>query len=693
MNSRALISFLAVLVALLAYPSSVPAADRFWVGNGNWSATANWSASSGGAGGATVPGTSDRAVFDANSGDCTVNANVNCGGWLLSSYPGTITVGDAFTVLVQTSFSQDSGTIVCGTNLFTFYNHNPNFTGGTFTPNPNGWVRFQNAGVAGGYTISGGPTLENVHFHTSGGGGAYPWAIAAGSTVTVNRTLLTDSTSGGRNRLDTGTIRVLGNVTNLTGDAAASAILLLDGNGDQTLHGTATAFFPHLVINKPSGVLTLSGTIRTARNWTHLAGDINPGVSTVILYPHSTYGSGITSTTARATFHNLSFDQYLGGGWGYYYDLHGDMTLVVSNTLSFGQANLGRGGTLRYGSIEAFGNIDIYERYASSTTLLKVIGTGSHTMTGYKAANDSMPPHVIIDKPSGTLTLAGTFSLHNNWTHLSGDVNPGTSYVWMFARTTPVVTLTSTVGRVNFYDVRMDQAQGGGINYYIDLAADTTMVISNRLMFDPYTAGAGFQVRNSRIEVYGDVINDCDDVRGTTLLRLTGSSDHSISTFSPFTQLALNMEVDKSDGIFSLATPLIFNVANKDFTVKAGTFNLSTNKFTLSANGADFRMTNSAVLMTTVNAVTNGMVTVTGTGIARVDGDLFVTVPEGYTPNPNRTNVIITAASGGLVQNTPFTRELATANHRYDAYYNIGGNRVYITNLRFQPGGSVFMIR
>lgn len=46
-------------------------ADKFWVGgSGNWDdvSTANWSDTSGGAGGAVIPGGADNAIFDANSG-------------------------------------------------------------------------------------------------------------------------------------------------------------------------------------------------------------------------------------------------------------------------------------------------------------------------------------------------------------------------------------------------------------------------------------------------------------------------------------------------------------------------------------------------------------------------------------------------------------------------------------------------
>ena len=54
-------------------------ANRYWVGgNGIWdrsTTTTNWSTSSGGAGGASTPFTSDNAIFDANSGGGTVTVN------------------------------------------------------------------------------------------------------------------------------------------------------------------------------------------------------------------------------------------------------------------------------------------------------------------------------------------------------------------------------------------------------------------------------------------------------------------------------------------------------------------------------------------------------------------------------------------------------------------------------------------
>ena len=70
-------------------------ANRFWVGGaGTWNATntTNWSTTSGGAGGASVPGVNDDVFFDANSGSGTVtvgSGTVNCANLDFTGYTQT----------------------------------------------------------------------------------------------------------------------------------------------------------------------------------------------------------------------------------------------------------------------------------------------------------------------------------------------------------------------------------------------------------------------------------------------------------------------------------------------------------------------------------------------------------------------------------------------------------------------------
>lgn len=75
-------------------------ASRYWVGGtGAWNNvnTANWSATSGGAGGASIPVTTDAVFFDANSGTGTVTAagssQANCASLDCTGYAGTLSGG------------------------------------------------------------------------------------------------------------------------------------------------------------------------------------------------------------------------------------------------------------------------------------------------------------------------------------------------------------------------------------------------------------------------------------------------------------------------------------------------------------------------------------------------------------------------------------------------------------------------
>ena len=89
---RAVIQALLMLVTLVS--SSTYAADRYWVGASGaaWNTTDSWSTSSGGSNGASVPGTSDTAIFDAGDTDnCTLTAAVSVTAInMKSGYTGTV---------------------------------------------------------------------------------------------------------------------------------------------------------------------------------------------------------------------------------------------------------------------------------------------------------------------------------------------------------------------------------------------------------------------------------------------------------------------------------------------------------------------------------------------------------------------------------------------------------------------------
>jgi hypothetical protein len=87
-------------------------ADRYWVGGtGNWGDAARWSASSGGAGGASVPGANDDVYFDENSnvgtGAFTVTVNTvtrSARNFTASGLDGVMTLAGDQTLIIRGDF-------------------------------------------------------------------------------------------------------------------------------------------------------------------------------------------------------------------------------------------------------------------------------------------------------------------------------------------------------------------------------------------------------------------------------------------------------------------------------------------------------------------------------------------------------------------------------------------------------------
>ncbi len=113
-----IVAALFVGMPLLFGGSVAQAADRYWVAAsaGNWSSTANWSATSGGAGGATVPESGDKAFFDGGGvGNCTLDTNVTVDRIeVASSYSGVVV--QAASVTTMTGSLLLDGTFRLGAN-------------------------------------------------------------------------------------------------------------------------------------------------------------------------------------------------------------------------------------------------------------------------------------------------------------------------------------------------------------------------------------------------------------------------------------------------------------------------------------------------------------------------------------------------------------------------------------------------
>ena len=357
--------------------------------------------------------------------------------------------------------------------------------------------------LAGG-TVTGNQTLNNVDLRAT-------TTIAAGTTVTVPGSLVL--TAGALN--GTGALSARGSLTQTSTAGAGTASLLIDGPANQTFAGLATVTagaLPPVTINKPSGILSLTGTIRTAAGWTHTAGILDPGTSTLVL-------AGGTVTGSHA-LNNV--------------DLRITTTIAAGTTVTAGGSLALTAGSLNgTGTLAALGSLTQTSTAGGGTASLLINGTADQTFTGLATVTAGTLPPITINKPSGILSLAGLIRSAAGWTHVAGTVAPGASTV-VFAGG----TITGSHA-LNNIDLRATTT----------LAAGTTLTVGGSLTF---TAGA--VNGTGSLAAQGPITETAAAGGGTATLLINGALDQTFSgTASPVAGTLPRVVIDKPSGILSLA--------------------------------------------------------------------------------------------------------------------------------------------
>lgn len=269
----------------------------YWVGGtGTWdtSNAANWSASSGGAGGAGVPASTDDVVFDANSNaiayTVTIGAGVAVHDWTVAG-PAA---GDV-------TFAGSSGITITGSLLWPVSGMVRSYTGTTtFSSTSAGNTITTNGKTFGAAVtmtgIGGEWTLGSAFTHSAGGF----FTINSGVVFnTANFNVTTVSLNWGDATVDLGS-------STLTVTISGNNFLL--GNGITLNTGTSTISFSASNVNMVAPPLTYYNMQFTAPQ----AGTIN--------------------VSAGNTFNNLSFASRNATGLKFI-NIRGDQT--VNGTLSF----------------------------------------------------------------------------------------------------------------------------------------------------------------------------------------------------------------------------------------------------------------------------------------------------------------------------------------------------------------------
>lgn len=250
-------------------------ANRYWIAGSaaNWNDTANWSTSSGGSGGASVPGSADVANFDGNGlGNCRLNASINVLGIVKASgYTGTIDAAtDDLDHTIGTSglnCSGNTGALHLGDGTWTC-NGDWATRGGSLFPVVPGTGTVVWAGTPRSYQMASASALYNL---TVQSGASYTgvWGVYVSNHLTVAGTL-TANTNG---------LQINGDLTvtgTATGTATGSSVGNISG-ATCTISGTGTISLAAFRLGHSSNA---TATIRFGATAPVFTGTVNVGNTT-----------------------------------------------------------------------------------------------------------------------------------------------------------------------------------------------------------------------------------------------------------------------------------------------------------------------------------------------------------------------------------------------------------------------------
>ncbi|HVS96380.1 MAG TPA: T9SS type A sorting domain-containing protein [Puia sp.] len=502
-------------------------AARFWVAAtaSNWNNSANWATTSGGAGGASVPGPTDAVNFDGGGlGNCTIDVPVSITKITVSAaYTGTITQGaNTFTTSNTATFS--GGSFAGGTADITFGNNftlsgatftstsgtlefdgNSSFTSGTFNHN-NGSVKYVATG--GASAINGvSPTFYNLEFVGEG----FAYTINSTPDIVVNHNL--NFTGTLFYNLNIGAIDANGDITasNTAAGCGGTATVNIVGTGTQNFTGSAIAgagALPKVTINKPSGTLDLFNYPACSNAFTYTAGTVNAGTSTWC-FTDGTAGS--YAITGSLTFANIDFVSITP----ITFNMAAGTTLTATGNIAMtGTARI----TINTGTIDVDGNITLTNTALAGggSAILEIVGAGNQTIDATAlAVSQNILPAVTINKPSGTLTLKGIISVGSDWTNTAGTIDAATN--------------ASTVA---FGGTGLNVTSAGMTFYHVTVTGNTITLLDNMTIAGNLTiTGGKISPGSNTINLSGNWNNygTTGFAKGTSTVNFKGSALQTIT--------------------------------------------------------------------------------------------------------------------------------------------------------------------
>ena len=404
-------------------------AARYWVGGtGTWDATAGtkWALTSGGAGGETVPGTSDTVFFDVASGANVVTVgsgyNPEVVSLTMTGFTGTLAFGN------QTIIVNGTGTVYTGATTFTVTGTpvinctNSSATARTITPTAvteANAINFNITAGTGNFTITSSNSVKDLNF--TGFTGTFTGAshinygsltLGTGMTVSDTANIVTFAATSGTHKITCNgvsytrsmTFNGVGGTWQLQDNCTVGStrtVTLTNGTLDLNSKTLSCGLFSSTNSNTRSiafgtGNITLTGS--NAVIWTTVTstGFSYTGIPAVnCTYSGSTgsrtinTGSGLTESNCLSFNVSAGSDTITSGGAGYVFK--------NLNLTGFSGTFSNTGKTI-YGSFTATGTAT-YTAGANALTFAATSGTQTLTTNG-----------VTLDFPLTFSGIGGTFS-------------------------------------------------------------------------------------------------------------------------------------------------------------------------------------------------------------------------------------------------------------------------------------------
>lgn len=516
-------------------------ASRFWVGGtGTWDATTttHWSATSGGASGASVPGSADTVTFDGSSGGGTVTPNYDM--TVTSITMGTFTGTLDFSTSNNNPTMQTFSSISSGVRTL-------NMGSGTWNITGNAGIVW-NLTAATNFTLN--PNTSTTNFTYSGSTGTrqigviavapfYNVNITAGSdtifivgSLTVNNNF---STSGFTGIFSKGSnvINVGGNFTLGTGSSWSNtgSFITFNGSGTQTVTTNGVNMNEGITINSTGTVI--------------LGSDLDiTGVISVNLT--------LTAGTFTANNFNVSLPVFLSAN-----------TNVRTLNMGSGTWNV-TGNATNIWNMSVVTNLT----FNSGTSILQFSYAGA---TGTRTfSNGTGPVYYNISIPSGSDTFnqtnsltcnnfssvgfTGTYSKASLGVNINGTVfTLGTGSIWSSTGSTIVFGTSSTATMTtNGVQVNQSVTMSGTGTLLLGSNLDMTGSVITTLTVTQGTFSAS--TFNITVPMFNSSNTNVRTINmGSGIWNITGNAA-SVFTISTVTNLTLNSQTSTLQFSYSGST-------------------------------------------------------------------------------------------------------------------------------------------